>query len=386
MLVLDEAGTSAPGSPGGLLQGATLQAGHLESKFTGPLYVATPALLAEYGIKPSQIRPATDVLTMRPGLASLPGIDLVWGTDIAQSGAPSQAGSYIASPPVQTFSSLPSGTSAPNTVLTTQVVRRLHLQLIPYGWLIQAPAPLTATQISAARELAISSGATIETKSGELGLGEISDGATAFGILLALGVLVMTVGLIRSETEGDLRTLTAVGASSGIRRTIVGATAGVIGLLGAILGTAAAAITTLAWAKSSLSAVFGGIPAIDFLLILVGLPTMAAVGGWLSPAATLRHRQAATGVTTSRQELRARPPPHPAGAASCCYLKSLADRWRSLRRPVPSVIRCPQPESGRCRAGSEMSACSSASYAARCSFPAAFLLIAGLYFRSNTGH
>ena len=281
LLALDEAGTAVPGSPGGLLQGATLQAGHLETKFTGPLYVATPALLAEYGIKPSQIRAATDILTMRPGLASLPGVDLVWDTPITQSGAPSRAGRRIASPPVQTFSSLPSGTSAPNTVLTTQAVGRLHLQLIPYGWLIQAPAPLTATQIGAARQLAISSDATIETKSGELGLDEISDGATAFGILLALGVLVMTVGLIRSEAAGDLRTLTAAGASSGIRRTIVGATAGVIGLLGAILGTAAAAIASLAWAKSSLSAVFGGIPAIDFLLILVGLPIVAAVGGWL---------------------------------------------------------------------------------------------------------
>ena len=93
VLALDEAGTAVPaaGSPGGLLQGATLQAGRLESKFTGPLYVATPALLAEYGIKPSQIRAATDVLTMRPGLASLPGIDLVWGTAIAQPGAPSPA-------------------------------------------------------------------------------------------------------------------------------------------------------------------------------------------------------------------------------------------------------------------------------------------------------
>jgi putative ABC transport system permease protein len=279
VLTLDEAGTAVPatsGSPGGL-QGATLQPGPLESKFSGPLYVATPALLAEYGIKPSQIRADTDILTMRPGLASLPGVYLVWGTDSGQPGARSS----IASPLMQTFSSLPGGTSAPNTVLTTQAVRRLHLQLIPYGWLIQAPAPLTATQISAARELAISSDATIETKSGELGLGEISDGATVFGILLALGVLVMTVGLIRSETAGDLRTLTAAGASSGIRRTIVGATAGVIGLLGALLGTAAAAIAALAWAKSSPSAIFGGIPAIDFLLILVGLPVVAAVGGWL---------------------------------------------------------------------------------------------------------
>jgi putative ABC transport system permease protein len=91
----------------------------------------------------------------------------------------------------------------------------------------------------------------------------------------------MTVGLIRSETARDLRTLTAVGASSGIRRAIVGATAAVIGLLGAVLGTAAAAIAALAWAKSSPSAVFGAIPAIDFLLVLAGLPTVAAIGGWL---------------------------------------------------------------------------------------------------------
>jgi putative ABC transport system permease protein len=294
VLALDEAGAAVPavrGSAGGPLQGATLQAGPLESKFTGPLYVATPELLAAYGIKPSQIRASTDVLTMRPGLASLPGIYLVLGTNIAQPGARG----YIASPPTQTFSGLPSGTSAPNTVLTTQAVRRLRLQLIPFGWLIQAPGPLTATQISAARELAVASDATIETKSGELGLGEISDGATAVGILLALGVLVMTVGLIRSETAGDLRTLTAVGASSRIRRTIVGATAGVIGLLGAIMGTAAAAIAALAWAKTSPSATFGGIPAIDFLLVLVGLPTVAAVGGWLlggrDPAAIARQPQ-----------------------------------------------------------------------------------------------
>jgi len=37
----------------------------------------------------------------------------------------------------------------------------------------------------------------------------------------------------------------------------------------------------VAWAKSSPSATFCGIPAIDFLLILVGVPTVAAVGGWL---------------------------------------------------------------------------------------------------------
>ena len=56
------------------------------------------------------------------------------------------------------------------------------------------------------------------------------------GLVIALGVLVMSVGLVRSETSGDLRTLAATGASSRIRRSITSATAGAIGLLGAILG------------------------------------------------------------------------------------------------------------------------------------------------------
>jgi putative ABC transport system permease protein len=66
-------------------------------------------------------------------------------------------------------------------------------------------------QVNAARQAAVTLGTTIESKSGQLSLGQISDGATLGGILLALGVLAMTVGLIRSETASDLRTLTATG-------------------------------------------------------------------------------------------------------------------------------------------------------------------------------
>jgi putative ABC transport system permease protein len=124
-------------------------------------------------------------------------------------------------------------------------------------------------------------GTTAESKSGELGLTQISNGATAIGILIALGVLAMTIGLIRSETARDLRTLTATGASGPTRRTITAATAGALGLLGGILGTAVAAVAGLAWARSSLSTTFGNIPALDLLVILVGLPVVAAVGGWL---------------------------------------------------------------------------------------------------------
>ena len=64
-------------------------------------------------------------------------------------------------------------------------------------------------------------------------------------LLVALGVLAMTVGLIRSETTSDLRTLTAAGASTWTRRWLVGATAGALGLLGGVLGVVGAHLAVL---------------------------------------------------------------------------------------------------------------------------------------------
>jgi putative ABC transport system permease protein len=122
---------------------------------------------------------------------------------------------------------------------------------------------------------------TVETKAGGPSLGEIADGATALGIVIALGVLAASVGLIRSETARDLRTLTATGASPRTRRTITAATAAALGLLGAILGMAAAVIAGLAFAHGSLSAMFGDVPLTDVLILLAGLPLIAAACGWL---------------------------------------------------------------------------------------------------------
>jgi putative ABC transport system permease protein len=53
---------------------------HGVQNFSGSVYVATPQLLATYGIKASQIAPGTDVLTMRPGLAGLPRMEMLYDT------------------------------------------------------------------------------------------------------------------------------------------------------------------------------------------------------------------------------------------------------------------------------------------------------------------
>jgi putative ABC transport system permease protein len=270
--------------------GALSQAGASpNSNFTGSVYVATPQLLALYGIAARQIAPGTDVLTSRPGLASLSNMQLIYGSGgesmgsgpSGNGGPPCSPGHCLASPRIQTISRLPSGTDAPSTLITVYAVRKYHMQTQLSGWLIQTPAPLTATQIQAARHVTLAYEAPLEVASGGADFGEIADLATVLGILIALGVLAASVGLIRSETAPNLRTLTATGASTSTRRTITAATAAALGLLGAVLGLIFAVATCMVWAHGSLSAMFGDVPLADVLILLAGLPVVAAAGGWL---------------------------------------------------------------------------------------------------------
>jgi putative ABC transport system permease protein len=257
---------------------ATLQQqGRQNNNFSGTLYVATPALLADFGIRPGQVDPGADVVSMRPGLGSVPDMQLIYGN----LGNPQATPSIADNPKIQQAAALPSGTSAPNTVITSHAIGQYQLRTSLDGWFIQARQPLTSAQISSARQIAASAGVTAETTSGELGLNQISDGATVLGLVIALGVLVMSVGLVRSETAGQLRTLAATGASSRIRRTVTSATAGAIGLLGAVLGAAGATAAGVAWARSSLTITFSNFPVLDLLAVLAGLPLAAVIGGWL---------------------------------------------------------------------------------------------------------
>jgi putative ABC transport system permease protein len=246
---------------------------------TGPgIYVATPALLRHYGIKPSAISPGTVLITSRPGLQGTPNLVLQYGN----FNLPNAVLKFVATPKIQTLASLPTDLSDPNLLITTSAADRLRLTQATVAWLVQAPRSLTQVQISSARRVAATAGLRIETKNGEPSLNEVRDTATAVGILVALGVLAMTIGLIRSETAGDIRTLTATGASARTRRGIVAATAGALGLLGALAGTVAAYLAVLAGSWHELLAGhLSVVPWLDLVAVLVGLPLAAAVGGWL---------------------------------------------------------------------------------------------------------
>ena len=241
----------------------------------GVIYLATPAVLTHYGIDPASVDPATLLVTSRAGLQGTGGLQLIGGG----SGPDPQA---LNDPRIQTFANLPTDASAPNLLATERAVAALKLHVTANAaWLIQAPQTLTSIQINTARQLAVAAGMTIETRSQAPSLATVRNDATSAGILLVLGMLAMTIGLIRSETASELRTLTATGASGRTRRAITAATAGALGLLGGILGTAVAYLATAAFFRSQLTQRMAHPPTLDLILILVGLPVLATAGGWL---------------------------------------------------------------------------------------------------------
>jgi putative ABC transport system permease protein len=275
---------------------ATLQHAASGRNWSGPLYVATPQLLRAFGITSSQVGPRADVLSMRPGLSTLSGMQLIYGNYFGKSGAPAgfgqqQAfpcprGACLANPVIQEESALPAGTSAPNTVITEHAISQLGLTTFTSGWLIQAPNPPTAGQINNARLAAAQAGMSIETKNSVPTSAEIVNWATVFGIVLALAILAMSVGLIRSETASDLRTLAATGASGTTRRNLTAATAGALGFTGAVLGTVTGYVGLSGYFRTNsfnggIPALINSVPVQNLLFIVVGMPLVAALGGWL---------------------------------------------------------------------------------------------------------
>ena len=281
---------------------ASLQHAASGRSWSGTVYVATPQLLRAFGVSASQVSPSADILSMRPGLSGLTKMQLLFtrkGSPGAGAGPGSGNGpgsgpdsfpcpksQCLANPVIQEVSALPSGTSAPNTVITEHALSTLGLRagVAADGWLIQMPNPPTAGQITNVKHTAAAAGLSIETKNSIPSVAVIIDWATVFGIVLALGILAMTLGLIRSETAGDLRTLAATGASSWTRRTLTGVTAGALGRAGGVVGTVAAYAAAIGYSwdnKLDGLSELTSVPTTSLLFILVGMPLAAAVAGWL---------------------------------------------------------------------------------------------------------
>jgi putative ABC transport system permease protein len=250
------------------------------------LHVATPELLAWAGIGPASIDPDADVAT---SLAPRGG--LVLTPDLAGARGPDDLEDAAGSLDVERIDP-PEFTSLPDSLITPASLERHGLVAARTAWLVDAAEPFTDAQLDEARDAAAAAGLYLESRRAPASTATLRTVATGIGLLIALGILAMTVGLLRSEATGDLRTLTATGASSRVRRAITAATAAALALLGAALGTAGAYAAVVAGYSHDL-APLGRVPVVHLLVILVGLPLAAATAGWVlagrEPPSLTRH-------------------------------------------------------------------------------------------------
>jgi putative ABC transport system permease protein len=237
------------------------------------LYVATPAVLRYLGIDPATIDPAADFLvdrSVRTRGFVIPGETLREERAVENIQKIETGGHLFGA----------DGPQRPPQFITLNGLRRHGLEQIPAGWLVESSRRLTGDQIANARDIAAEAGLTIEVDQGNASFANLKSIATTAGAILALAVLAMTVGLIRSESARDLRTLTATGATPGIRRTLTATTAGALALLGALLAIGGAYAVVAAIYVDDLG-YLSNVPFLYLALGIVGVPLAAAAAGWL---------------------------------------------------------------------------------------------------------
>jgi putative ABC transport system permease protein len=245
--------------------GEVVQEGPHSERLVDIPVVATPEVLAFYGIDPATIDESTDLLTISK-------------QDVQLSDIGSKARGPMAT--VVQRVDLPAYTSGPTALITEAAMQRQGWVASRSGWLVQSPHALTTEEIAAARSAAAPLGLTVETRTGQDALATVRTVATTAGIVLALATLLMTIGLIRSEGAGDLRTLTATGAGPRTRRALTATTAGALTVVGVVLGTSGAYLALVAAYHTDLDRLVP-LPLIDLLLIAVGLPLAASAIGWV---------------------------------------------------------------------------------------------------------
>lgn len=232
------------------------------------VYVATPQLLAHYGYDLDAVSPSTVVITREAGEFAIRG-----EVGAARSQPETLSGVEAIDPGYE---------SLPGTFVTTQVISERDWVTAPSGrWLVETSDVPTAEQLTAARELAAGAGLVIEVRDRQGGLGALQTGATAAGVIVALGIVATAVGLIRSETSRDLRILTAAGATRRTRRTLTAAIAGGLATLGVILGTASAYLGLTAGFVRDLGTL-SPVPVAHLAALFLGLPLIATLAGWLT--------------------------------------------------------------------------------------------------------
>ncbi|MGH9211266.1 MAG: FtsX-like permease family protein [Acidimicrobiales bacterium] len=232
------------------------------------LWVATPDMLGRYGLELDAVGPDTEVVTLETGELWLAGF------------LNPASGDHQPERLARTARITRSYTSLPGTFITPDALGQRGWEAARAGWLVETSGAISEDDYEAARRLAASSGLIVESRDRQEGLASLQARATLVGMVLALVVLALAVGLIRSEATGDLQTLTAAGATSGIRRALTATTSGSLALLGVLLGTGGAYVALAAGYLRDLDDLHP-VPILHLGLIAVGVPLAATAAGWL---------------------------------------------------------------------------------------------------------
>jgi putative ABC transport system permease protein len=158
--------------------------------------------------------------------------------------------------------------------------------------LVVTPEPMSDADVAAARRIAAATGMSVETRDEQTGLVTVQSVATALGAVAALGILAMSIGLIRAESGRDLQTLTASGATSTARRTLTATSAGALALLAVGLAIAVAYACMVAGYFGELDALRNP-PLLHLAATLAGVPVAAWGAGWLMGGREPEHIAAA---------------------------------------------------------------------------------------------
>jgi putative ABC transport system permease protein len=230
--------------------------------YISQLYLATPQTLGYLGLDPGATGAGIQVLTPHAGpfvVGSKAGAVDVTAADTIHTTA---------------------FTQAPTSLITPRFARANGLTRVRAGWLLDSRTPVTDSQLSNAQNIAADAGITVEARDPQTSLARLRVAAAIAGVLLALSVLALTVGLIRSEAANDLRVLAATGATSATRRTITAATASALALTGAVLGATIAYVSLIAgyWPAAGR---LTQIPYTELAVLIAGIPLVAGVVGWL---------------------------------------------------------------------------------------------------------
>lgn len=269
-VALDPGAPSEPGIPG---REAVSLARRVEDGWTdvSSVYVATPGLLERFGVDLADVSSTTEFVTDQTESLGIVGV----ATPPEQERSDERIVERVQGALLIENSS----TSLPATFVTPSALEARGWESVPSGrWLIDTDG-LAEDDIAAAREIAAAGGLTIESRDTRDGLSRLQSGATAVGVLLALGVLAMTVGLMRTEAGPDVRTLTATGASSWTRRNLTACTASALAIVGALL----AIVGTMSIVAAGYvdPGTLADVPPVDLFAIAVAMPAMAGMAGWL---------------------------------------------------------------------------------------------------------